>query len=144
MRGFAILLLVLNFSCVATQPQQGIKGQVFWISGNQLPGPDAVKSAHYGVQREVHIYELTTLQDATMSSDGFFTDIKTRHITTITTKADGSFMIKLPSGDYSVFVKEAAGLYANLFNKNNAINPVAVKDGQYTWLPISIDYEAAY
>lgn len=76
--------------------------------------------------------------------NGFFKDIKTRFITSVATKADGSFKLRLPPGNYSVFVREEKGLFANLFNKDNVINPVAVKERQYSWMPINVDYEATY
>lgn len=141
---FFLFILGISTACSSTQPLQGVKGQVFWISGNQMPGPEANRSAQYGVQREIHIYEKTTIQEATMSADGFFTDIQTRLVTTITSKANGSYKIKLPAGQYSIFIKEPNGLYANLFDKDNTINLVVVKENQYTWLPITIDYQAAY
>lgn len=139
-----LLLIVLSFACSSYQQRQGIKGQVFWVSGNQLPGPDANRTAHYGVQRELYIHELTTLKQVTMSPDGFFSNIKTKLVAQISTNPDGSFKIRLPPGEYSVFVKEEEGFYANLFDKNNAINPVFVKEKQYAWLPITVDYQAAY
>ncbi len=145
MRKYILLLpLFIAFGCNSSQPREGIKGQVFWISGNQLPGPEDNRSAHYGIQREIHIYELTTLKDVTLTPEGFFSDIKTNLVTSLTTKPDGSFKVRLPPGKYSIFVQESAGLYANLFDKNNAINPVVVKEKQYAWLPITVDYQAAY
>ncbi len=139
-----ILLYLISLSCSTTQQRQGIKGHVFWISGNQLPGTEHKRSAHTGIQREVVIYELTTLEQATLMENGFFKDIKTRLVAIVETNADGSFKLKLPPGTYSVFVREEKGLFANLFNKDNAINPVAVKERQYSWMPINVDYEAAY
>jgi len=139
-----LLTLILFAACHSTQPREGIKGQVFWISGNQLPGPEENHSSHYGIQRQIHIYEVTTIEETKMTPEGFFSDIKTKLITSLTTKPDGSFKVKLPPGKYSIFVQEAEGLYANLFDKNNAINPVVVKERQYSWLPISVDYQAAY
>lgn len=144
MRRSIILLYIVIASCATSQNRQGIKGQVLWISGNQLPGPGVNRSAHAGVKRELYIYELTTLSQVSQNPDGFFENIQTKLITTIATSSDGSFKLKLPPGDYSVFVKEEGGLFANRFDKNNAINPVAVKERQYAWLPITVDYQAAY
>ena len=76
--------------------------------------------------------------------NGFFKDIQTPLVTKVLSKPDGSFKLRLPPGKYSVFVKEEDGLFANLFDKNNAINPVTVKEKQYSWLPINVDYKAAY
>jgi len=126
------------------QPNQGIKGQVLWISGNQMPQPDAMKPGRNGVQRELHVYELTTIDQASRSPEGLFTDIKTRLITKIVTKKDGSFKLRLPPGQYTLFVKEENGLFANRFDQNNAISPVIVSQKQFTWLPIKVDYKAAY
>lgn len=143
-RSFILLYIVIASSCAATLNRQGIKGQVLWVSGNQLPGPDANRSAHAGIKRELYIYELTSMSQVSQNPDGFFENIKTKLVTTITTYSDGSFKLKLPPGDYSVFVKEENGLFANRFDKNNTINPVAVKERQYAWLPITVDYQAAY
>lgn len=76
--------------------------------------------------------------------NGFFKDIATPLVTSLITNPDGSFKLKLPPGKYSVFVKEDDGLFANLFDKDNSINPVVVKERQYSWLPITVDYNATY
>ncbi|MFZ1808587.1 MAG: carboxypeptidase regulatory-like domain-containing protein [Cyclobacteriaceae bacterium] len=144
MREFLVLLIILLSACSSTQPRQGIKGQVLWVSGNQMPGPGSKKSSNHGVQRELHIYELTTIKEATMSSDGFFSGIKTKLVSTVTTKADGTFKLRLPVGEYSIFVKEDKGLFASRFDKNNAINPIIIKQKEFAWLPITVDYQAAY
>jgi len=138
---FAFALCLLFITCSAQK--QGIKGQVYWISGNQMPRPGAKTSPQLGVQREVYIYELTYLIDC-KQEDGFFISIPTRLVIHAFTLPDGTFKIKLPPGSYSVFVKEPKGLFANLFDKNNALNPILIKEKQYSWLTIAIDYEAAY
>lgn len=145
MRRLSFLLLILAIpSCTSTQQRQGIKGHVFWIAGNQLPGPENPRSAHAGIQREILVYEQTTLHEATRLENGFFVDIQTQLIATLMSKPDGSFKLKLPPGKYSVFVREKDGFFANLFDKDNTINPITVKEKQYSWLPINIDYKATY
>lgn len=139
-----ILLCLISMSCSSTQQRQGIKGQVFWISGNHLPGLDNPRSVHTGIQREVFVYHITKLDQATQIENGFFKEISTELVATTLTKPDGSFKLRLPPGNYSVFVKEKDGLFANLFNKDNAINPITVKERQYSWLPINVDYKAVY
>jgi hypothetical protein len=139
---FALCFLFLA-TTTAQKLKQGIRGQVYWIAGNQMPGPGKKMSPQLGVQRELHIYELTHLKDC--QQDGtFFTALSTKLITTALSLPDGTFKVKLPPGTYSVFVKEPKGLFANLFDQNSAINPVIVKEKQYSWLTIAIDYEAAY
>lgn len=108
-----------------------------------MPGPEAVLSPNQGAIRDVLIYEITNVTDATQVGP-FFRDIKTRLIATIQTKPDGTFKVKLPVGSYSVFTKERNGLYANLFDGKGYINPVVIKEGQWGWKTITIDYDAAY
>lgn len=140
---FLLLALFLLTSFTAFSQKQGLRGQVFWVSGNQMPGPEAILSPNQGAVREVLIYELTSFNDATQVGP-FFRDIKTKMVAAVQSKADGTFKVKLPPGAYSVFTKERNGLYANLFDERNNINPVNIKPGQYAWKTITIDYEVAY
>jgi len=137
----SILLVVVQLSAEAQK--QGIKGQVFWLSGNQMPGPEKKLPPHQGIVREIIIYPEIKLKD-TKQTDGFFTDIQGNPVATVVSKADGSFKIKLPPGKYSVFIKEPKGLFANLFDGHGIINPIVVKAKQYTWITLTVDYEAVY
>lgn len=140
-----LLLTLLLFSVqVSVEAQkQGIKGQVFWISGNQMPGPDESRSPQQGIVREVVIYTLVRLPEVKQEGS-FFSNIQGQPVATVLSKADGSFKVKLPPGSYSVFVKEINGLFANLFDGDGNINPVTVKAKKYTWITLTVDYEAAY
>ena len=140
---FIFLILFFLSSFAAFSQKQGLRGQVFWVSGNQMPGPEAILSPNQGATREIIIYELTSFKDVTQVGP-FFRDVKTKMVATIQSKPDGTFKVKLPPGAYSVFTKERNGLYANLFDEKNNINPVTVKGGQYAWRTITIDYDAAY
>ena len=140
---FIFLIIFFLSSFAAFSQKQGLRGQVFWVSGNQMPGPEAVLSPNQGATREIIIYELTSFKDVTQVGP-FFRDVKTKMVATIQSKPDGTFKVKLPPGAYSVFTKERNGLYANLFDEKNNINPVRVKGGQYAWRTITIDYDAAY
>ena len=123
--------------------RQGIKGQVFWLSGNQMPGPGRKAAPNLGISREILVYELTTKEDATQH-ETFFTDIRTQLVATVISSDDGRFKVKLPPGQYSVFVKEPSGLFANLINTSGEINPVTVEPKKFTWLSITVDYEAVF
>ena len=138
---FSLLFFLVTF--IALSQKQGLQGQVFWVSGNQMPGPEAVLSPNQGAVREVLIYEITSISDATQVGP-FFRDIKTKLVATTQSKPDGTFKVKLPVGSYSIFTREKNGLYANLFDNQGYINPVVVKAGQYAWKTITIDYDAAY
>lgn len=143
-----LLLAIANRSCENTV-EQGLAGQVRWLEGNLMPTvgeeikPDGPSQKGQPVQREIHIYALTNMDEAT--SDGtFFSNIKTELVKTVETNKDGAFATDLPVGRYSVFVKEEQGLFANSFNGEGHINPVEVKEGELTKILIQVNYKAAY
>ncbi|HEY3402758.1 MAG TPA: carboxypeptidase regulatory-like domain-containing protein [Ohtaekwangia sp.] len=142
MRILLFLISLILFSAAEAQ-RQGIKGQVFWLSGNQMPGPDKGKSPQQGIVREIHIYNAANLSDAT-SQGGFYSEIKTSFVQKVTSNPDGSFLVKLPQGRYSLFVKEPQGLFANTFDGQGCINCISVRKKKYSWITIVVDYEAAY
>ena len=142
-RLFAISFFFFSLTAYAQKLKQGIRGQVYWTSGNQMPGPGVKPSPQLGVQREIFIYELVSLKDCEQK-DGFFTSVSSRLITTALSKPDGAFKIKLPPGRYSVFVKEPKGLFANSFDKNSFINPITVIERRFAPVTILINYQAAY
>ena len=140
------LLLVLAFFGIlqfTKGPKEGIQGQVFWLSGNQMPGPGKAISPQYGVTREIIVYKAASLKDAEQSGP-FFNNIKTELITKAMSKQDGSFKIKLPPGKYSVFTQEQNGLFANIIDNDGCVSCVEVRPKKYSWMTITVDYEAAY
>jgi len=129
-------------SAGAYAQRQGVRGEVFWTGDNKIPAPGRqLSDPEQGIVREILFYEPTQLKDVDQVSEGLFTNVKTKLIAATKSLADGSFMIKLPPGQYSVFVKESGGLFANLFDRTNTLNPVTVKPKHYTWLTITVDYE---
>jgi hypothetical protein len=126
--------------------KQGITGKVVWEAGNQMPSPDAPPSSggRRGVQRTLYIHELTNGTQATTREGVFHTNIRTNLVTQVNTDADGNFTVSLKPGKYSIFSKEEQGLYANLFDGQNNIFPVEVKEGQLTTIEFLINYEAVY
>ncbi len=123
--------------------KQGIKGKVEWISGNQMPGPERPASKPSGIKREIWIYQATRIDDAIMEGV-FFSTISTSLIKKVKSKKNGCFKVKLPVGEYSLFIQEKKGLFANRFDGQNCINCVIVKSGEFCELTIRVDYEAAY
>ncbi|MEI9946216.1 MAG: hypothetical protein WDN26_18590 [Chitinophagaceae bacterium] len=123
----------------------GIKGQVYVISGNQMPSPDAPPPAPKGMKTTLYVYELTnTSQVSRNGSSAFYKDVSTKLVKELATKEDGSFSIKLKPGTYSLFVKKGDLFYSNLFDGQNNIHPVEVKKGKMTEEKFRVDYEAVY
>ncbi|PRY10936.1 hypothetical protein CLV24_11263 [Pontibacter ummariensis] len=123
---------------------QGISGKVLWQAGNQMPSPDAPPSKGRGVQRTLYVYELTNGAQARTIDGVFHTNIQTNLVTQVVTDANGNFAVSLKPGKYSLFSKEEKGLYANLFDGENNIFPVEVKEGQVTDVEFLINYQASY
>jgi hypothetical protein len=137
-----ILFLIVTASTLYGQ-RQGIRGQVFWVSGNQMPGPGKSASPQLGIQREIYIHNVTTVEKENQVGP-FFNEVKSEFVTKVLSKPDGSFKVKLPPGEYSVFVKEPNGLFANLVEGDGKINPVSIPLKRFVWMTITIDYEAVY
>lgn len=132
--------------------QQGIAGQVRWYEGNLMPTvesnakDDALsRKSQQGeaVNRKIYVYELTH-RDEAEEKVGFFRNLSTKLISTITTDSLGQFQLALPVGEYSVLVEEQRGLYANRFDGKGHIAPVTVNESEVTDLNIKIDYKAVY
>jgi hypothetical protein len=137
------LILFFIFTTCGSLNKQGIVGQLVWVSGNQMPGPDKKPEARQGVVREVHVYELLNQND--VESDGvFIKKVKKPLIKTAVSDSNGNFKVSLPPGSYSILIKEANGLFANQFDQNNNIQPVIVKETGFSQINIIINYEAAY
>jgi hypothetical protein len=138
---FVVLAFVVQFSYAQ---KQGIKGKVIWESGNQMPGPDQVDAEPIGIKREVYIYEATAVQQTTQHDGIFFSDITSKFIRKVTSKKNGKFCVKLPPGEYSLFVKEPQGLFANSFDGQNRIQVIRVQPGEFVTPTFLVNYTAAY
>lgn len=143
MRLAVILFYIILHSTITCAQKQGIKGQVFWLSGNQMPGPGVQRPAQQGIIREIHIYKVATMDDVVMDNN-YYSQVKTDLVAKVISGKDGYFKVRLPPGEYSVFTVEPKGLFANMFDVKNRINPVVVRDRKFTWITVTVDYEAAY
>jgi len=147
MRNSLSLFLFLLMSCIALKSnqktKQGICGAVLLKQGNQMPGPGRVASPGQAVVREIAIYQLTNLSEA-KTNGTYFTGIKTALVAKTSSNAKGYFEAALPAGQYSVFVVEKEGLYANYFNGKGSINPVEVLKDSLIRKDIYISHKAAF
>jgi hypothetical protein len=138
-----LLCLLFQTEVHAAKPRQGIRGQVVWKAGNQMPSPDRPPSQAKGVKREVWIYELTR-QDQVTSDEGFYGHFRTKRIRKVVTDSRGRFSAALPPGRYSVFTKEPKGLWANITDGDSNLYPVTVEKGKWTEIRFEINYAAAF
>lgn len=138
-----LLCLVFQNQAQTTRLTSGIRGQVIWKSGNQMPSPDRPASAAKGVKREVWIYQLTN-QNQAEPQEGFYRNIRTKRVRKVVTDASGRFKVKLAPGRYSLFTKEPQGLWANLTDGQGNIFPVTVRKGKYEEIQFEINYAAVF
>lgn len=137
---FLIVLLIAPYLAAA---QQGITGSVVVVEGNQMPGPGQKRPEAKPARRNVVVYALTNQQETTLR-DGLFSDLKTERIAKTRSKRNGRFRISLPPGRYSIFVEEADGLYANVWDAEMNIHPVTVTAKTFSNVKIEITRNASF
>lgn len=108
-----------------------------------MPGPGRSSPSKQGIKRDVLIYKVAYLKDA-QQKDNLFSGISTVFVGKTRSNSKGVFKIKLPPGQYSVFIQEPLGLFANHFDQEGRINYVEVKPKIFSSIIITVDYEAAY
>ncbi|AQG82051.1 carboxypeptidase-like regulatory domain-containing protein [Spirosoma montaniterrae] len=125
--------------------KQGICGTVVEKRGNHMPTVDKPAPAGQPVEREVLIYAVLKTDQVTMSEDGFYSNLPAQPVKTARTDKRGKFCIYgLPTGTYSVLVRESKGLYANLFDIDGRINPVTVKKQKVASVTVEISHGAVF
>lgn len=160
MRGcylFITLLWGLTLTACAQKPRsvgstkpvikQGICGTVVEKRGNYMPSPDAPRSDPGGtpVVREVLIFPLLNMSQVDAGENGFINSVRgAKPVGTVKSGKDGKFCVSLPVGQYSVVVQEPKGLYANLSDSQNNINPVRVEKGQKAQATVEITHQAVF
>lgn len=148
---FLALTTVFTFTqCKPYQPEgQGITGQITWLEGNLMPtisdsGNESKKESQgVPVKRTLRIYPLLKISDMSMEN-GLFKSLAAKPITEIETDEFGKYSLQLSPGRYSVFTVEEDGLFANTFDGEGNVQPVTVKEGEWTLLDIVINYKAVY
>ncbi len=141
-----IALIFFIGSCHPPQSKnEGIlSGQLVWITGNQMPGPDKKHDAGNGVQRVVLIYPPTLRSECETNSQGLYTSVPGTPVTTVLTGTDGKFTVHLKEGNYSILTREENGMFAGIFDTNGTLNPVHIEKRDTTHIRIDINYTAAY
>jgi len=145
---FIAVAAVAMFSCTmqkSTQARikQGIEGNVFKVSGNQMPMKGAKRAEPKPLVCEVYIYNATTAQQ-TQGQGTLYSQINTKLVTKIKTDSTGHYKEELPPGLYSVFVKEGNQYFASESDGTGTLNPARVATGKVTTRNITVNHDAAY
>ena len=146
----AFLSLGMVFqNCKPYKPEgQGITGTVTWVEGNQMPMvsdsiDNASKTAAKPIKRSVRIYPLIQFEDLKIEN-GLYTALAEKPLTEVETDEKGNYSVQLSPGRYSIFVVEEGGLFANIFDGEGNVQPVTVKENEWTLLDIEVNYKAVY
>jgi hypothetical protein len=142
---FLMLTVLSSYTCIFGK-KGGIKGMIYLVKGNQMPSPDQMLPPKKPLQTTLYIYELTNIDQVTRAEAHapFYTAINTKLIKQVNSDTKGEFKVKLPPGQYSLFIKKDDRFYANLFDEKNNIAPVTVAKGKFTEVEVRADYDAVY
>lgn len=150
MQKTVIVVLILSIGLLAFQSKgtnycgRGLKGYVYWISGNQMPSPDEPPSKPKGMKTTLYIYQLTNIRDVVRQGESaFYTSISTPLVKEVTTNDKGHFRVKLKPGMYSLFVKKDDLFFSSQLDEKNNIHPVEVKSGMAD-VVFNVNYGATY
>jgi hypothetical protein len=142
---FFILTVLLSSYTGIFCKREGIKGNIYRVSGNRMPSPGEPRPAPRPLSTTLYIYELTNISQVKKAEKGsFYTTVSTRLIKEVKADKKGRFKVKLPPGQYSLFIKKDALFYANIFDDKNNLYPVTVEKGKYAAVDVKADYDAVY
>lgn len=144
---FLITPIIFFTQCQPYQPEgQGVIGTITWVEGNQMPmiqdGEDIEKSAKK-VERTIYVYPLTNISDVKVE-EGLITSIATKKVKEVKTDGSGKYAIDLSPGRYTLLTKEENGMFASIFDGEGNIQPVTIKENEWTLVDIQINYKAFY
>lgn len=123
---------------------QGISGKILFREGEFSPSGEILDNGKvYGVEREVLLYELTSIKDVDATEGDFIKYTSTEILDSVTSDKYGNFSKELPEGKYSVFIRESNRLYSKITD-NDYYMPVTVFKDSSTSIVVEIDYKASY
>jgi len=132
---------ILSFATACLK--QGIKGNVYLVSGDQMPSPDLPSSKPKGMKATLAIFELTNTSQV-KNSGKFYETPSTKLVELIQTDEKGAYKAKLKPGFYSLFVKIDTLYYSNVFDDKFNIHPVEIKKGKWSADDFTVNYNTVY
>ena len=112
-------------------PAQGIEGKVLRLSGNQMPIIGKTMSEPDPVSTAVWIFSGKIQRKGTYWSVSEAC-LHPKWIAYILSDDEGSFLIGLPPGEYTLFAQYGSALYLNAFASEQTYQSVRVAEGQLT------------
>jgi hypothetical protein len=138
---FGILLFII--ACKSTDlPNYGIDSTLQGIKGNVLitdPGSEIPKRE----RKEVYVFE-QFMANSAQSEGNIYKDIQAKLVRRIVTNENGSFVLALPTGKYSLMVGHSGGYFAPEKDAFGNVNPITVIDGEFVDVDVIIDSALTY
>ena len=139
-----LVVVFCSYTCFFGR-KEGLKGNIYRVQGNQMPAPGEPSTRPQPFQTTLYIYELTNASQVKNAKEAsFYTAINTKLVKEVRSDKKGAFKVKLPPGQYSLFVKKDDLFYANIYDEKNNIAPVTVAKGKYSIIEVKADYGAVY
>lgn len=139
-----LVVVFCSYTCFFGR-KEGLKGHIYRVQGNQMPAPGEPSTRPQPFQTTLYIYELTNASQVKNAKEAsFYTAINTKLVKEVRPDKKGAFKVKLPPGQYSLFVKKDDLFYANIYDEKNNISPVTVIKGKYSIIEVKADYGAVY
>jgi hypothetical protein len=144
----AFIAAITLFSCTMQKTtqvslNQGIEGNIYKVSGNQMPMKGTQRNKPKALICEVYIYQATTAKQA-QGQGTLYSHISTKLVSKVKTDSTGHFQAELPAGLYSVFVKEGNQYFASESDGTGTLNPAEVATGKVTTRNVTVNFDAAY
>ena len=127
-----------------TKINQGVSGKILFKEGEFSSTGEILDNGKvYGIERQILFYELTNIKDAEIGEGDFVKYSSSEMIDSVNSDKHGNFSKELPTGKYSIFIKESERLYSKL-GDNDYFLPVTVVKDSTTAIIIEVDYKASY
>jgi hypothetical protein len=125
--------------------EQGIRGKVEIWQGNFMPVTDPKRSQSQilpGAGRRVRVYQ--PVKESTANGAARRDSVATPLVAETVADSTGHFFLKVAPGEYSVFVEENGGWYANGWNDQGVQGSVKVEPGKVTDVTLKITNKATF
>jgi len=123
--------------------KQGIEGNIYKVSGNQMPMKGTERNRPKALVCEVYIYQATTSKQA-QGEGTLYNTISTKLAAKVKTDSAGHYQAELPAGLYSVFVKEGNQYFAAESDGTGTLNPAQVVAEKVITRNVTVNHDAAY
>lgn len=143
-----LLLLVANLTFSAgnlapkLQNREGITGYVRVFKGNQMPMLGQAQSAGSGRRCQVYVFSAVPVSKASGTSP-LFSNINGRLIAIVKTDSTGHYIVHVPPGKYSLFIKQGKGFFSNEID-DGYLTPVDVRANKLAVKNINVTLQSTF